>query len=107
MSTVTARQNTTRQNTTLQTPARQAPDRRSATEADGLAIASFLLGLPGLLLFNIVLGPIAITLATLALVRGTNRRGRAVLGLVLGVASLALLAVTTATSHGVLMDFGS
>ncbi|SOB84368.1 hypothetical protein [Streptomyces sp. 1331.2] len=107
MSTVTARQNTARQNTTLQTPARQAPDRRSAAEADGLAIASFLLGLPGLLLFNIVLGPIAITLATLALVRGTNRRGRAVLGLVLGVASLALLAVTTATSHGVLMDFGS
>ncbi|MFD8705942.1 DUF4190 domain-containing protein [Kitasatospora sp. NPDC059648] len=82
-------------------------DRRHTTEADNLAIASFLLGLPGLLLFNIVLGPIAITLATLALVRGTSRRGRAFLGLALGIASLAILAVTTATSHGVLIDVGS
>ncbi|MDH6710531.1 putative Tic20 family protein [Kitasatospora sp. MAA19] len=78
-----------------------------AREADNLAVASFLLGLPGLLLFNVVLGPLAITLATLALVRGTRRRGRAVLGLALGIASLAILAATTATSHGVLMEFGS
>ncbi|MER7769621.1 DUF4190 domain-containing protein [Kitasatospora sp. NPDC096140] len=92
MSTVTTSQNT---------------GRRETAEADNLAVASFLLGLPGLLLFNIVLGPIAITLATLALVRGTSRRGRAVLGLVLGTASLVILAVTTATSHGVLMDLGS
>ncbi|MEU6973440.1 DUF4190 domain-containing protein [Kitasatospora aureofaciens] len=82
-------------------------DRRRTAEADSLAIASFLLGLPGLLLFNIVLGPIAITLATLALVRGTSRRGRAFLGLALGIASLAILAVTTATSHGVLIDVSS
>ncbi|MGW3041799.1 DUF4190 domain-containing protein [Kitasatospora sp. NPDC001159] len=86
---------------------RAATDRQSTTEADNLAIASFLLGLPGLLLFNIVLGPIAITLATLALVRGTSRRGRAFLGLALGIASLAILAVTTATSHGVLIDISS
>ncbi|MFI8458750.1 DUF4190 domain-containing protein [Kitasatospora sp. NPDC085464] len=92
MSTVTTSQNT---------------GRRETAEADNLAVASFLLGLPGLLLFNIVLGPIAITLATLALIRGTSRRGRAVLGLVLGTASLVILAVTTATSHGVLMDLGS
>ncbi|HJD84634.1 DUF4190 domain-containing protein [Kitasatospora aureofaciens] len=82
-------------------------DRRRTAEADSLAVASFLLGLPGLLLFNIVLGPIAITLATLALVRGTSRRGRAFLGLALGIASLAILAVTTATSHGVLIDVSS
>ncbi|WP_051838093.1 hypothetical protein [Streptomyces sp. NRRL WC-3742] len=81
--------------------------RPDSAEADGLAVASFLLGLPGLLLFNIVLGPLAITLGTLALVRGTRRRARAVLGLALGVASLAILAVTTLTSHGVLMDFHS
>ncbi|MET8627577.1 DUF4190 domain-containing protein [Kitasatospora sp. NPDC004669] len=86
---------------------RAATGRQGTTEADNLAIASFLLGLPGLLLFNIVLGPIAITLATLALVRGTGRRGRAVLGLALGIASLAILAVTAATSHGVLIDIGS
>ncbi|MEU9041297.1 MULTISPECIES: DUF4190 domain-containing protein [unclassified Kitasatospora] len=90
---------------TVTTP--QNAGRRETAEADNLAIASFLLGLPGLLLFNIVLGPIAITLATLALLRGTSRRGRAVLGLALGIASLAILAVTTATSHGVLMDFSS
>ncbi|MFI2608767.1 DUF4190 domain-containing protein [Kitasatospora sp. NPDC018619] len=82
-------------------------DRQSTADADGLAVASFLLGLPGLLLFNIVLGPIAITLAVLALARGTRRRGRALLGLTIGIASLAILAVTTATSHGVLIDLGS
>ncbi|MFI9363525.1 DUF4190 domain-containing protein [Kitasatospora sp. NPDC053057] len=86
---------------------RRDANRQRTAEADNLAIASFLLGLPGLLLFNIVLGPIAITLATLALVRGTSRRGRAFLGLALGIASLAILAVTTATSHGVLIDISS
>ncbi|MFJ6380519.1 hypothetical protein ACIQI7_11025 [Kitasatospora sp. NPDC092039] len=93
---------TTAEETTVQETTRQG-----AADADGLAVASFLLGLPGLLLFNIVLGPIAITLGTLALVRGTSRRGRAVLGLSLGIASLVILAVTTATSHGVLIDIGS
>ncbi|MER7584561.1 DUF4190 domain-containing protein [Kitasatospora sp. NPDC097691] len=101
------RQGVDRQGVDRQGVDRQGVDRRETAEADNLAVASFLLGLPGLLLFNIVLGPIAITLATLALVRGTSRRGRAVLGLVLGIASLTILAVTTATSHGVLMDLGS
>ncbi|MFJ4186272.1 DUF4190 domain-containing protein [Kitasatospora sp. NPDC089509] len=86
---------------------RTTAGRQGTAEADNLAVASFLLGLPGLLLFNIVLGPIAITLATLALARGTDRRGRAFLGLALGIASLAILAVTAATSHGVLIDLGS
>ncbi|MFF7988392.1 DUF4190 domain-containing protein [Kitasatospora xanthocidica] len=95
------------QDTAQGSTARRGSDPKETAEADNLAVASFLLGLPGLLLFNIVLGPIAITLATLALARGTSRRGRAVLGLVLGIASLAILAFTTATSHGVLMDFSS
>ncbi|MFE4392697.1 MULTISPECIES: DUF4190 domain-containing protein [Streptomycetaceae] len=103
----TGRQNIDRPERQAQQAARQTTGRQGTAEADGLAVASFLLGLPGLLLFNIVLGPIAITLATLALVRGTNRRGRAVLGLTLGIASLAILAVTTATSHGVLIDISS
>ncbi|MER6300662.1 DUF4190 domain-containing protein [Kitasatospora sp. NPDC001539] len=84
-----------------------ATGRQGTAEADSLAVASFLLGLPSLLLFNIVLGPIAITLATLALIRGTSRRGRAFLGLALGITSLVILAVTTATSHGVLIDISS
>ncbi|MGW6822499.1 hypothetical protein [Streptomyces sp. NPDC055005] len=61
-------------------------------EADGMAVVSFLSGLVGLLAMNLVLGPIAITLAALALHRGTSRPGRARLGLVLGVADLAILA---------------
>ncbi|MET9618332.1 DUF4190 domain-containing protein [Kitasatospora indigofera] len=80
-------------------------DRRAA-DADNLAVASFLLGLPGLLLFNIALGPLAIVLAVLALVRGTTRRGRALLGLTLGVADLAVLAATTLAGHGQLWHLG-
>ncbi|MFF4378785.1 hypothetical protein [Kitasatospora sp. NPDC001547] len=98
---------TTAEGTAAEETAAQKTARQGTAEADGLAVASFLLGLPGLLLFNIVLGPIAITLGTLALVRGTSRRGRALLGLSLGIASLVILAVTTATSHGVLIDIGS
>ncbi|MGW6971101.1 hypothetical protein [Streptomyces sp. NPDC054952] len=76
-----------------------AADREAGTgsagttrEADGMAVVSFLSGLVGLLAMNLVLGPIAITLAALALHRGTSRPGRARLGLVLGVADLAILA---------------
>ncbi|MHC3392234.1 DUF4190 domain-containing protein [Streptomyces lavendulocolor] len=61
-------------------------------DADGMAVAAFVLGLVGLLVMNILLGPIAIGLAVLALRRGTTRRGRALLGLGLGVADLAVLA---------------
>ncbi|MFE7592249.1 DUF4190 domain-containing protein [Kitasatospora sp. NPDC057512] len=105
--TATSRRSANRPQRQAQQTVRQEISRQRTAEGDGLAVASFLLGLPGLLLFNIVLGPIAITLATLALVRGTNRRGRAALGLTLGIASLAILAVTTATSHGVLIDISS
>ncbi|MEU2560300.1 DUF4190 domain-containing protein [Streptomyces longispororuber] len=58
-----------------------------------MAVASFVLGLVGLLVLNLVLGPVAIGLACVALRRGTARRGRALLGLGLGVADLVLLAV--------------
>ncbi|MFI7011400.1 DUF4190 domain-containing protein [Streptomyces sp. NPDC050145] len=61
-------------------------------DADGMAVASFVLGLVGLLVLNIFLGPIAIVLAGLALIRGTARRGRALLGLGLGIADLVVLA---------------
>ncbi|MGW5732713.1 MULTISPECIES: DUF4190 domain-containing protein [Streptomyces] len=58
-----------------------------------MAVASFVLGLLGLLVLNLFLGPIAIVLAGMALLRGTNRRGRALLGLGLGVADLVVLGV--------------
>ncbi|OIJ67946.1 hypothetical protein [Streptomyces mangrovisoli] len=70
-------------------------------DADGMAVASFILGLVGLLVLNVFLGPIAIALAGVALWRGTGRRGRALLGLGLGVADLAVLLIAMQVSHSV------
>jgi hypothetical protein len=68
------------------------PTRRPGTrDADGMAVASFILGLLGLLVLNVFLGPVAIALASVALWRGTARKGRAFLGLGLGVADLIVL----------------
>ncbi|WP_327431898.1 DUF4190 domain-containing protein [Streptomyces sp. NBC_01236] len=73
--------------TATATPARRAAVR----DADGMAVAAFILGLVGLLVLNVFLGPIAIALASVALWRGTARRGRAFLGLGLGIADLLVL----------------
>ncbi|MEU1815339.1 hypothetical protein ABZ543_09095 [Streptomyces roseifaciens] len=81
----------------------KSPARR---EADGMAVASFALGLVGLLIFNIVLGPLALALAGLALLRGTNRPGRAALGLTLGAADLIVLAALATTDHTLSWSFG-
>lgn len=77
----------------------------STRDADGMAVASFLLGLPGLLVLNFVLGPAAVVLALVALTRGTSRRGRAYLGLVLGVADLLIMVGLTIANHGVIWSF--
>ncbi|MEU9992189.1 DUF4190 domain-containing protein [Streptomyces sp. NPDC048045] len=84
----------------LTAPAAGRPDTRPR-DADGMAVASFILGLLGLLVLNIFLGPIAIALAGVALWRGTSRRGRAYLGLGLGVADLAVLVIAMEMSHTV------
>ncbi|MEV6174662.1 DUF4190 domain-containing protein [Streptomyces sp. NPDC051954] len=63
----------------------------NARDADGMAVAAFILGLVGLLVLNLFLGPIAIALAATALWRGTARKGRAYLGLGLGIADLLVL----------------
>lgn len=78
-------------------PAAGRGPRRS--DADSMAVWSFVLGLVGLLVFNLVLGPVALTLATLALRRKTTRRARAVLGLTLGAADLIVFAALAATDH--------
>ncbi|MDH6126771.1 DUF4190 domain-containing protein [Kitasatospora sp. GP82] len=78
-----------------------------AENADQMAVASFILGLPGLLIFNLVLGPLALTLGTLALVRQTRRRGRALLGIALGLADLAVLATTVLAGHGTIWQLGA
>lgn len=73
------------------------PVSRPRSHADGMAVASFILGLLGTLVLNLVLGPCALILGGLALARGTNRRGRALLGLALGAADLLLLALLVTT----------
>ncbi|MGW8983004.1 hypothetical protein ACWGQ9_10125 [Streptomyces parvus] len=83
-----------------------APRRAAGREADGLAVASFVLGLVGLLVFNIVLGPMAIVMALLALTRRTRRRGRAFLGLALGVADLVVLAALVTANGTVAWSIG-
>ncbi|WP_351223308.1 DUF4190 domain-containing protein [Streptomyces sp. NPDC002133] len=75
-------------------------------DADGMAVAAFVLGLVGLLVMNVILGPAAIVLAGLALFRGTARRGRALLGLSLGVADLVVLAVLLSGNGTVAWHFG-
>ncbi|MCF3118611.1 DUF4190 domain-containing protein [Streptomyces arenae] len=70
-------------------------------DADGMAVASFVLGLLGLLVLNLFLGPVAIVLAGLALWRGTVRKGRALLGLGLGVADLVVLTVLVSADNTV------
>lgn len=70
-------------------------------DADGMAVASFVLGLLGLLVLNVFLGPVAIALAGVSLWRGTGRRARALLGLALGVADLAVLVLAMDMTHTV------
>ncbi|MFJ9568186.1 hypothetical protein [Streptomyces bacillaris] len=81
-----------------------APRRATGREADGLAVASFVLGLIGLLVFNLLLGPTAIVMALLALARRTRRPGRAYLGLALGVVDLVVLAVLVTVNGTVAWD---
>lgn len=83
-----------------------APPRRPTRDADGLAVASFVLGLVGLLVMNILLGPAAIVMALVALARSTARRGRALLGLALGIADLVILAFLVTGNGVVAWDFG-
>ncbi|WP_414506023.1 hypothetical protein [Streptomyces sp. NEAU-L66] len=83
-----------------------APSRLRA-QADGMAVASFILGLLGTLVLNLLLGPCALVLGGLALARGTTRRGRALLGITLGAADLLLLALLVTTDGTVSWHIGS
>ncbi|MFD4257445.1 DUF4190 domain-containing protein [Streptomyces sp. NPDC058534] len=83
----------------LTAPATRSARRTGIRDTDGMAVASFVLGLLGLLVLNVFLGPIAIALASVALWRGTARRGRALLGLGLGIADLLVLAAFMATDN--------
>ncbi|WP_269859158.1 DUF4190 domain-containing protein [Streptomyces sp. RPT161] len=80
-------------------PVRDRPASRQY--ANSMAAASFIFGLVGILVFNVLFGPFAIVLGGLALIRGTRHRTRACLGLGLGVADLVMLAVLTSADHTV------
>ncbi|WP_299533874.1 hypothetical protein [uncultured Streptomyces sp.] len=87
----------------------RAPRRRYARyvrDADALAVTSFVLGLLGLLVLNVVLGPTAIVMALIALARSTARRGRALLGLALGVADLVVLGLLVTGDGTVVSGLG-
>lgn len=90
----------------LTAPAERRSERRTGIrDTDGMAVASFVLGLLGLLVLNLFLGPIAIALASVALWRGTPRRGRAYLGLALGIADLVVLLAFMQADHSVSWSF--
>ncbi|EFL35016.1 predicted protein [Streptomyces viridochromogenes DSM 40736] len=82
-----------------------ATRRTGIRDTDGMAVASFILGLLGLLVLNVFLGPVAIVLAAVALWRGTKRRGRAFLGLGLGVADLLVLVAFMQADNSVSWSF--
>ncbi|QOV35394.1 DUF4190 domain-containing protein [Streptomyces ferrugineus] len=88
----------------LTAPATARPGTRTR-DADGMAVASFILGLIGLLVFNVFLGPTAIVLAAVSLWRGTRRKGRAYLGMGLGVADLLVLLAFVAMDNTLSWSF--
>ncbi|MFD9353493.1 DUF4190 domain-containing protein [Streptomyces sp. NPDC060031] len=73
--------------------------RTRTRDADAMAVTAFVLGLVGLLVMNLILGPTAVVLGSLALWRHTSRAGRACLGIALGAADFAVLACL-ATADG-------
>ncbi|MGW3327884.1 DUF4190 domain-containing protein [Streptomyces virginiae] len=86
----------TRSDARVRTGARPTDRSRSRSrtrtrDADAMAVTGFVLGLVGLLVMNLILGPTAVALGALALRRGTTRPGRARLGIALGLADLVVI----------------
>ena len=99
---------TTTTNTTKSFSTPRQPGGPSGTPGTGtkpipFAAVSFVSGLVGLLVANLVLGPLAIVLGAIGLRADKNRRVRAVLGILLGVADIAVflfLAAHSGAHHG-------
>jgi len=106
MTTLSETARTTSPAQTIEPRAPHRPTSRLRPQADGMAVASFILGLLGTLILNVVLGPCALVLGGLSLARGTTRRGRALLGIALGIADLLLLAFLTTTDGTVSWHIG-
>lgn len=71
------------------------------SDTDGMAVASFMLGLTGLLVGNMLLGPAAVGFSAFALWRGTQRPCRAWAGMFLGFADVVVFAVLIAVNDSV------
>lgn len=74
----------------------------TGTKPIPFAAVSFVSGLVGLLVANLVLGPLAIVLGAIGLRADKSRRVRATLGILLGIADIAVFLVLAAHSahHG-------
>ncbi len=73
----------------------------AASRSNGLAIAGMVCGLVGLLLFAVVLGPLAIIFGGIGLSRaksGAPHRNMALAGIILGVVDIALFVILLATA---------
>jgi hypothetical protein len=81
----------------------QATDTTTATRSNGLAVAGLVCGIVGLLLFNIVLGPLAIIFGGIAFSRakrGAPHRTMSLWAIGLGIVDLVILVVLlVAASH--------
>jgi hypothetical protein len=89
---------------TEDTAARQAAPVRTQG-GNGLAIAGLVCGLVGILLFNYILGPLAIIFGGVGLSRakrGAGHRGMALAAVILGIVDLIVFAVvvTVVAKHG-------
>jgi Domain of unknown function (DUF4190) len=92
-----------------------APHAGSAagTRSNGLAIASLVCGIVGLIIFAPILGPLAIIFGAVGLSRaksGAGHRGMAIAGLVLGVIDvvlwIVLLIVVSKNGGSMYVHFG-
>ncbi|KOU65034.1 MULTISPECIES: hypothetical protein [Streptomyces] len=73
-------------------PRSRSRTRTRTRDADAMAVTAFVLGLVGLLVMNLLLGPVAVVLGALALYRRTTRPGRARLAIALGITDVLVLA---------------
>jgi len=76
--------------------AKASGGRGTQSKAIPVAAVSFVSGLVGLLVANLVLGPLAIVLGLIGLRVDSSRRARAALGIVLGVADIVVFIVLAA-----------
>jgi Domain of unknown function (DUF4190) len=75
--------------------------RSGARQSNGLAIAGLVCGIVGLIVFNFILGPLAIIFGGVGLSRanrGAAHRGMAWVGLILGIIDVVVLVVLLAAS---------